>query len=91
MDIDGEPWLSPPSIGCDEYRAGAVTGALTVAIGASWTNVAVGFAVDLTALDQRAGGGQRVGLWGRDGLEQPALRQPCLERGGGLPGGVAGL
>ena len=49
VDIDGEPWLSPPSIGCDEYRAGAVTGALTVAIGVAWTNVAAGFAVDLTA------------------------------------------
>ena len=55
MDIDGEAWLNPPSIGCDEYQAGAVTGRLTVAIGAAWTNVAVGFAVDFTALDQRAG------------------------------------
>jgi MBG domain (YGX type)/Calx-beta domain/PKD domain len=50
VDIDGESWLSPPSIGCDEYRAGAVTGPLTVAIGASWTNVGIGFASDLTAL-----------------------------------------
>ena len=48
VDIDGEPWLNPPSIGCDEYRAGAQTGALTVVIAASWTNVAVGFVVDLT-------------------------------------------
>ena len=48
VDIDGEPWLNPPSIGCDEYRAGAQTGELTAAIAASWTNVAVGFAVDLT-------------------------------------------
>jgi parallel beta-helix repeat protein len=48
LDIDGEPWLSPPSIGCDEYRAGAVTGALSVAIGACWTNVAVGFALNFT-------------------------------------------
>ena len=30
-DIDGEPWASPPSIGCDEYWAGAVTGLLSVA------------------------------------------------------------
>ena len=50
VDLDGESWLSPPSIGCDEYRPGAVTGPLTVAIRASWTNVAPGVAVDLTAL-----------------------------------------
>jgi len=49
VDIDGEPWLDPPSIGCDQYRAGTLTGGVTVAIGASNTNVAVGFAVDLTA------------------------------------------
>ena len=47
-DIDGEPWLSPPSIGCDEYHADALTGPLTVGIIAAWTNVAVGFMVDLT-------------------------------------------
>jgi hypothetical protein len=49
-DIDGEPWLSPPSIGCDEYRPGAVTGPLSVGIVAAYTNVAVGFTVELTAL-----------------------------------------
>jgi hypothetical protein len=47
-DIDGEAWLSPPSIGCDEYHTGAVTGPLIVGIAASYTNVAVGFAVQLT-------------------------------------------
>src|SRR5262249_13469895 len=36
-DIDGEPWASPPSIGCDEYRGGAVTGPLAVGITASFT------------------------------------------------------
>ena len=49
-DIDGEAWSSPPSIGCDEYHAGAVTGPLSVAIAASYTNVSVGFKVDFTAL-----------------------------------------
>src|SRR5262249_20674354 len=29
-DIDGEPWASPPSIGCDEYHAAELTGSLTV-------------------------------------------------------------
>ena len=50
VDIDGEAWLNPPSIGCDEYRVGAVTGDLAVAVGASWTNVATGFQVALTAM-----------------------------------------
>jgi predicted amidohydrolase len=49
-DIDGEPWASPPSIGCDEYHAGAATGPLSVAIMATYTNVAVGFPVGFTAL-----------------------------------------
>lgn len=45
LDIDGEPWANPPSIGCDEYYGGSVTGALSVAISASSTNVATGFSV----------------------------------------------
>jgi PKD repeat protein len=49
-DIDGEAWNDPPSIGCDEYHAGAVTGALTVSLLANFTNVAPGFPVTLTAL-----------------------------------------
>jgi predicted outer membrane repeat protein len=49
FDIDGEPWARPPSIGCDEYAVGSVTGKLDVAIGTVYTNVAVGFKVDFTA------------------------------------------
>jgi hypothetical protein len=48
-DIDGETWANPPSIGCDEYHAGAVTGPLTVSLMASLTNVAIGYPVGLTA------------------------------------------
>lgn len=33
-DIDGEPWLNPPSIGCDEYHGSeSVTGEVSVVIG----------------------------------------------------------
>jgi len=46
LDTDGEPWANPPSIGCDEYWRGSVTGALSVALVAAYTNVAVGFGVD---------------------------------------------
>jgi hypothetical protein len=49
-DIDGEPWAPSPSIGCDEYHNGSVTGALSVIIVPSFTNVAVGFVVDFTAM-----------------------------------------
>jgi tryptophan-rich sensory protein len=46
VDIDGEPWLNPPSIGCDEYYPGAITGPLTVAIYSDYTNVAPGFSLN---------------------------------------------
>ncbi len=48
-DLDGEPWNSPPAVGCDEFYAGAATGLLTVAASADYTNVAAGFAAHLTA------------------------------------------
>ena len=49
-DIDGEPWANPPSIGCDEYHAGAVTGPITVGVEVNYTIAAVGYPVSLTAL-----------------------------------------
>jgi hypothetical protein len=48
-DLDGESWSTPPAIGCDEFRAGNATGALNVGIQAAYTNVAVGFQIELTA------------------------------------------
>jgi hypothetical protein len=49
-DIDGEPWANPPSIGCDEYWSGSVTGAVSVTIVASYTYVPPGFTVNFQAL-----------------------------------------
>jgi hypothetical protein len=49
VDIDGEPWANPPSMGCDELQPGAVTGPLSMAIIASYTNVATGIEVNFTA------------------------------------------
>jgi PKD repeat protein len=49
VDIDGEPWASPPSIGCDEFYAGSVTGALSATIQAPYTNFATGFAAAFAA------------------------------------------
>ena len=48
-DIDGEPWGSPPAIGCDEPWAGAVTGMLSVAVSTAYATTAVGFRVDVVA------------------------------------------
>ncbi|NLH72969.1 MAG: hypothetical protein GX456_07940, partial [Verrucomicrobia bacterium] len=36
VDIDGEPWASPPSIGCDEVHPEALTGPLALTIQASF-------------------------------------------------------
>ncbi len=49
LDIDGEPWLEPPSIGCDEYYAGAITGTLNVSAQAAYTNVSVGLGISVSS------------------------------------------
>jgi parallel beta-helix repeat protein/predicted outer membrane repeat protein len=48
-DMDGELWANPPSIGCDEYHAVITTGQLSVGIQSAFTNLAIGFADNLTA------------------------------------------
>jgi PKD repeat protein len=57
VDIDEETWLNPPAIGCDEYHSGSVTGALSVVLVASFTNVSTNFVVNFTAqIDGRCTG-----------------------------------
>ena len=48
-DIDGQPWAYTPSLGCDEFYSGTMTGALTAVIAANYTNVAAGFPVNFKA------------------------------------------
>jgi PKD repeat protein len=50
-DIDGEPRVldGRVDIGCDEYLAAGITGALRVAIAADYTNIAAGYALPLAA------------------------------------------
>ena len=58
-DIDGEPWLAAPSIGCDESYSGGATGLLTVNLQAAQTNLATGFAASFVAtLSGHASGNQ---------------------------------
>jgi hypothetical protein len=81
-DIDGEPWANPPSIGCDEYHAGAVTGPLTVAISGDYTNVATGFSVGLTAF---IAGRTDLSVWDfGDGLVQ--VNEPYTSHAWTAPG-----
>ena len=81
-DIDGEPWGNPPSIGCDEYHPGAVTGPLTVSLLANYTNVSAGYPVSLTALIE---GRTTVSVWdfgdGDVAINQPYLTHAWTETG----------
>jgi len=49
MDIDGEAWASPPSIGCDEIYPGSVVGNFTVSIAPSSAVFAPGFPIGFQA------------------------------------------
>jgi len=81
-DIDGDVWTSPPSIGCDDYHDGAVTGSLRVAISASYTSVLVGYPVDFTAL---IGGRTDLSVWAfGDGAVE--INQPYVTHSWPTPG-----
>lgn len=49
VDIDGEPWNAPPSMGCDEVNPGFITGGLGVVAIASPTSCLAGATVTFTA------------------------------------------
>jgi hypothetical protein len=84
-DLDGEAWANPPDIGCDEYHAGDLTGALTVAIAPSFTNVAAGCRMQLTAVIE---GRTAASSWDfGDGLT--ATNQPYASHAWTAPGNYA--
>ncbi len=82
VDIDGEAWGSPPSIGCDEYQPGAVTGPLSVTAQATYTNVVVGFSLDLAALIN----GRTTGSIWDFGDRQSVTNQPYASHAWSTPG-----
>ena len=49
FDIEMQPWSNPPSMGCDEFQGSSNTGALTVAISSTYSNLALEFEIQLTA------------------------------------------
>src|SRR5947199_6255229 len=48
-DIDGDAWLTPPSMGCDEYQASSVVGPLLVSLYQRWPDSTVGQRHDFIA------------------------------------------
>jgi PKD repeat protein len=85
LDIDEEAWATPPSIGCDEYHAGAVTGPLVVSIAAAYTEAAPGFSVGLTALIE---GRTAMSVWDF-GDDRSATNQPYMTRSWATAGDYA--
>jgi hypothetical protein len=59
VDIDGQPWRVPPSIGCDEYYAGAA-GSLGVSILSNYPEAVPGFVLTFTG---QIAGRARANVW----------------------------
>jgi PKD repeat protein len=51
VDIDGDPWATPPAIGADQPVPGSATGPLELWIDAGFTNFATGYPVSFAALN----------------------------------------
>jgi len=82
VDIDGEPWRSPPAVGCDEYVIGSNTGMLAVAMVPFSPTVAGGVSVNLQALISGRANASRGEL--DDGTA--ATNRPFLSRVWNSPG-----
>jgi hypothetical protein len=82
VDTDGEAWGNPPSIGCDEYRAGAVTGTLSGCIRSDFTTIAPGYAVNFVAETR----GRTTGTRWNFGDGTVVSNQPCISHAWTAPG-----
>jgi hypothetical protein len=85
VDMDGQVWANPPSIGCDEYWSGSQTGDLGCALAVSWTNLAVGFS---DSFDASISGRASASRWEfGDGVV--ASNRPYAGHAWGAPGDYA--
>ena len=85
LDIDGEAWAKPPSMGCDEFNGATATGPLSVGILAAYTNVAAGFPLNFFALIIGAAGSNQWSFG--DGIT--ASNRPQATHAWNLPGTYA--
>jgi PKD repeat protein len=60
LDIDGEPWARLPSMGCDEFHSGGITGTLAVTLAADYTNLVPGYVVNING---RIAGHASANVW----------------------------
>jgi len=86
-DIDGETWLSPPSMGADEVVAAHATGDLHVAIRAEQLRVTTGFEVSFQAV---VSGRATFSMW-EDAGGYFSLNSPYASRSWDTPGNYAVL
>ncbi|HTV39243.1 MAG TPA: immunoglobulin domain-containing protein [Candidatus Sulfotelmatobacter sp.] len=49
VDINGNPWANPPSIGCEEPNPGNMIGGISLNVAASQTNIEVGYPINFQA------------------------------------------
>ncbi len=49
VDLDGDAWLNPPSMGCDEFNVSSAIGPLAATLSETYTNVAAGLPINFTA------------------------------------------
>jgi hypothetical protein len=82
VDIDGNSWMNPPSMGCSEFYPNTATGQLAVAIDATFTNLATGFTGSFAA---QINGHASLSIWNfGDGAE--IVNQPDVSHMWTTPG-----
>lgn len=82
FDLDGDVWLNPPSVGCDEVRTGTAIGPLSATILAPFTTVAKEFPLRLDAVVE----GRATHSWWDFGDGQSVSNRPYVAHQWTAPG-----